>query len=118
MAIAVPRKAQKAGRPSVQSKGWPYDHPLLGGMHTALFFKRLRAGCTAPWAAAFRLSGEKAVPAATATGYPLGVPAQTFLYVYLSLGSLVLSSQIQMVSKFQAKPILQFPEFFHQFSLL
>ena len=42
-----------------------------------LFFKRLCAGCTALRAAAFRLSGWKAVPAATATGYPLSVPKAT-----------------------------------------
>ena len=73
--IALKRwsRAQMADRPFEQSKGWPYGHPLLVGVHTALFFKRLHAGCTALWAAAFRLSGEKAVPAATATGYPLSI---------------------------------------------
>jgi hypothetical protein len=86
MAIAVPHKAQKADRPSVQGKGWPYDHPLLLMCILLSFLSAYAQAARPSRAAAFRLSGRKAVPAATATGYPLNVPAPTLFILCKNIG--------------------------------
>ena len=67
-----------ASRPFEHRRGWPLGHPLCSVDSLVFSFLSAYAQAARPLrAAAFRLAGGKAVPAATATVYPLSVPKAT-----------------------------------------